>query len=252
MWAYPVGWMPLKTRLRAPGVTVEFSFTSGSGSGRTRRLEYRAVDGGLLSLLRTDPLAFVLVALALMEAIALHEYAHALAADLQGDRLPRAMGRLTLNPIRHLDPLGTILIFLVGFGWGKPVEFRLQALSSKRFGPAFVALAGPLMNLFLGLLGAFALALVLRVGGPDSIERFLQFFIGINVLLAVFNLIPLPPLDGSRLLTIFLPPNRQNIIFFLDRYGMIILLALVFFGGFTLLGPLISAVHSTVLSIAGI
>ncbi|MGH7511198.1 MAG: site-2 protease family protein, partial [Gemmatimonadales bacterium] len=101
------------------------------------------MSSGLLPLLRVDPLAFVLVALAIIEAIALHEYAHALAADLQGDRLPRAMGRLTLNPVRHLDPLGTILIFLAGFGWGKPVEFRIQALGSKRFGPAIVALAGP-------------------------------------------------------------------------------------------------------------
>lgn len=210
------------------------------------------MDSGLLSLLGTDPLAFVLLAIALIEAIALHEYAHALAADLQGDRLPRAMGRLTLNPIKHLDPLGTVLIFLVGFGWGKPVEFRLQALTSKRFGPAFVALAGPLMNLFLAVLGAFGLALAVRVGAPDSIELFLQFFVGINVLLAVFNLIPLPPLDGSRLLTIFLPPHRHNIIFFLDRYGMLILLGLLIFGGFTLLGPVITTVRDTVLGVAGL
>ena len=210
------------------------------------------MNGGLLSLLGEDPLAFVLLAVALLEAIALHEFAHAMAADLQGDRLPRAMGRLTLNPIRHLDPLGTLLIFLVGFGWGKPVEFRLNALSSKRFGPAFVTLAGPLMNLFLAVVGAFGLAASARFGAPHSVERFFEFFVGINVLLAVFNLIPLPPLDGSRLLTIFLPPNRQNVIFFLDRYGMLILLGLVFFGGFTILFPMIRAVQEAVYSLAGI
>ena len=89
------------------------------------------MEPGLLDLLRTDPLVFVLLGASLLGAIGLHEYAHALAADLQGDRLPRAMGRLTPNPIKHLDPLGTLCIFLVGFGWGKPVEFRRAALSSQ-------------------------------------------------------------------------------------------------------------------------
>ena len=210
------------------------------------------MDLGFLPLLQQDPLAFVLLAIALIEAIALHEYAHALAADLQGDRLPRAMGRLTLNPIKHLDPLGTVLLFIAGFGWGKPVEFRLEALSSKRFGAAIVALAGPMMNLALALLAAFAFALVGRVAADGPIAHFLEIFFLINVLLAVFNLIPLPPLDGSRLLTIFLPPHRQNIIFFLDRYGMLILLALVFFGGFTLLGPVFGAVETLLRNIAGI
>lgn len=215
-------------------------------------LQYRPVDLGLLSLLRSDPIAFVLLGIALIEAIALHEYAHALAADLQGDRLPRAMGRLTLNPARHLDPLGTILIFLVGFGWGKPVEFRLQALGSKRFGPAIVALAGPLMNLLLAFLAAFATVIAYRAGDWETLNRFLSYFFGINVLLAVFNLIPLPPLDGSRLLTIFLPPSRHNIIFFLDRYGFLILLGLLFFGGFTILRPIIVGVADAIKTIAGV
>jgi len=207
------------------------------------------VDTGLLPLLRTDPTAFVLLVAALIGAIGLHEYAHALAADLQGDRMPRAMGRLTPNPIRHLDPIGTIFILLVGFGWGKPVEFRPQALSSKRFGAAVVALAGPLMNLLL----AFVAALFAQFGTgvPDFLHTFLSYFFSINVLLAVFNLIPLPPLDGSRLLTIFLPPSKQNIIFFLDRYGFIILIAVLVFGGFTILEPLIRAVGNFLITLAG-
>jgi Zn-dependent protease len=205
-----------------------------------------------LQLLRTDPLAFLLLAAALIEAIALHEYAHALAADLQGDRMPRAFGRLTLNPAKHLDPLGTLMIFLVGFGWGRPVEFRPQALSSKRFGAAIVALAGPLMNLLLALATAFAAVALVKAGSTDGVLfRFLDRFFSINLLLAVFNLIPLPPLDGSRLLTIFLPPKRQNVIFFLDRYGFIILLGLVFFGGLAFLDPLIDAVGTFFLRIAG-
>ncbi|MDQ4131069.1 MAG: site-2 protease family protein [Actinomycetota bacterium] len=209
------------------------------------------MDAGLLTLLRDNPVLFLLLATALVGAIGLHEYAHALAADLQGDRMPRAMGRLTPNPIRHLDPLGTLCILLVGFGWGKPVEFRPDALSSKRFGAAFVALAGPFMNLALALVGAFLYGIVVRSGVSDHLASFFGVFASINVVLAVFNLIPLPPLDGSRLLTIFLPPHRQNVIFFLDRYGFLILLALVFFGGLSFLGPIIIGVRNFLFALAG-
>jgi Zn-dependent protease len=207
------------------------------------------VEFGLLSLLRSDPVAFVLLVAALIGAISMHEYAHALAADLQGDRLPRAMGRLTLNPLKHLDPLGTLCLVLVGFGWGKPVEFRPQALSSRRFGAAIVALAGPFMNLALALAAAFAFVAAGRPFG--TLGLFLQLFFAINVFLAVFNLLPLPPLDGSRLLTIFLPPDKQKVIFFLDQYGFLILLVLVFFGGLQLLEPLVSWVREVLLRIAG-
>ena len=183
-----------------------------------------------LRLLGEDPVAFFMLAAAIIGAIALHEYAHALAADLQGDRLPRAMGRLSLNPARHLDPLGTLFIFLIGFGWGRPVEFRPNALSSKRFGAAIVAMAGPLMNVMLALVGAFAFAALYDGIEASHIEVFLFTFMSINLLLAIFNLIPVPPLDGSRLLTIFLPPKHQNVIFWLDRYGILLLFALLFFG----------------------
>ena len=206
---------------------------------------------GLLSILQEDPLAFFLLAAALVGALGLHEYAHALAADLQGDRLPRAMGRLTPNPIKHLDPLGTVLILVAGFGWARPVEFRPQALSSKRFGAAIVALAGPAMNLLLALVGAFGFVLFAEPGEAGTLPTFCYLFVGIKVLLAVFNLVPLPPLDGSRLLTLFLPPDKQKVIFFLDRYGMLILLALVFFGGLEILNPVVLRVRDFLLNLAG-
>lgn len=205
-----------------------------------------------LCLLNDDPLAFVLLAGALVFALALHEYAHALAADLQGDRMPRAMGRLTLNPLAHLDPMGTILIAIAGFGWAKPVQFRPSALASKRFGAAIVAIAGPLMNILLAFIGAFLFYGFLqgRVAADHPLVDFLGPFIYINTLLAVFNMIPIPPLDGSRLLTIFLPPRRQNIIFFLDRYGILLLFALVFFGS-GLIRDLADPVLSFILDLAG-
>ncbi|MGH2752581.1 MAG: site-2 protease family protein [Actinomycetota bacterium] len=206
-----------------------------------------------LQLLSSEPLAFAMLAVSLVLALSLHEFAHAFAADLQGDRLPRAMGRISLNPVRHLDPLGTILLLLVGFGWAKPVEFRPSALRSQRFGAAIVALAGPMMNLALAVLGFVGLRVTgfdPLVGRPEGlagqVATFWIAFASINILLAVFNLIPLPPLDGSRLLTIFLPPKRHNIIFFLDRYGFLILLGLLFFGGFTFLQPIIQTVGRSI------
>ena len=212
------------------------------------------MGSGLLELLRTDPLLFALLSVSLVAAISLHEFGHALAADLQGDRLPRAMGRVSLNPARHLDPIGTLFIFLVGFGWGKPVEFRPSALSSRRFGAAIVALAGPAMNLLLALGGAVLFGLAtdpVSLASASVLARFAFLFTTINVLLAVFNLIPLPPLDGSRLLTIFLPPRRQSIIFFLDRWGFLILVGLLLLGGFTLLDPLVEAVSRAIFSVGG-
>ncbi|MGH2733083.1 MAG: site-2 protease family protein [Actinomycetota bacterium] len=188
----------------------------------------------------------LIVALVLVIALSLHEFGHAFAADLQGDPTPRNLGRLTVNPKAHLDPFGTLMIVLAGFGWGKPVPFNPARLRNQRFGSLIVGGAGPLMNIILAFLAAIALRLLSP--GPDSslfVLRLLFAFIEINVLLAVFNLIPVPPLDGSRILAAVLPPSQQRIVYFLDRWGFAILLVLFVFGQ-GLLTPLLGAGTDTV------
>lgn len=183
-------------------------------------------------LMAGEVAAFVLIMAILVIAIALHEYGHALAATVQGDPTARNAGRLTVNPIRHLDPIGTFLLAFVGFGWGKPVPFNPAYLRNKRFGSAIVGIAGPGMNLVLAFVGALALRLLppptldSGVLQPAAIAEVFVFF---NVLLLLFNLIPIPPLDGSRALAALLPPRHQHVVFWLDRWGFLLLLILVFF-----------------------
>jgi Zn-dependent protease len=187
---------------------------------------------GLIGLLMQGQfLIFIQFVVIFIVALTLHEFGHAYAADLQGDRTARLAGRLTLNPLKHLDPIGSLFIVLAGFGWGKPVPFNPHALSNKRFGSAYVALAGPGMNVVLALLGT---GVIRALGdpepfqGPSTTLGFFHFFVYFNLLLVIFNMIPIPPLDGSRVLSAALPPSKQHIIFFLDKWGFLILIVLVF------------------------
>lgn len=176
----------------------------------------------------------------LVLAFTVHELAHALTADWLGDPTPRNMGRITLNPLAHLDPIGSLLLIFAGFGWAKPVltnpyNFR----NGPRLGMAVVAFAGPFSNLLMAVLVAipFQLGLLQPAGRSDSIggilpgpNFLLTEFIVINIFLMLFNLLPIGPLDGLKVLRGVAPHEWDATIDILERWGMFILLALVFLG----------------------
>ncbi|WP_459911341.1 site-2 protease family protein [Desulfotomaculum defluvii] len=159
-------------------------------------------------------------------ALTLHEYAHAYTAYRLGDKTAYYEGRLTANPLKHLDPLGTLLLFIAGFGWAKPVPVNPFYFDDRKKGMMLVSLAGPMTNLLLAVIGSILLGLLTPTGG---LAFMLSYFIYINVLLAVFNLIPIPPLDGSKILAGLLP-GPQQWLYQLERYGTAILFLLIFLG----------------------
>lgn len=189
----------------------------------------------MIQLLLNQPLAFVISAIALITAITVHEFAHAWTATRLGDPTPRMQGRLTLNPIAHLDPLGTLMLLLAGFGWGKPVQFDPYNLENPRRDAAVISLAGPFSNLVSAAFFSIILRLFLFTFSPFAIfANILYPFITLNIVLAVFNLLPIHPLDGGKVLVGLLPrKDAIKVDQFLNTYGMFILIILIFpvFGG---------------------
>jgi Zn-dependent protease len=167
---------------------------------------------------------------AILIAITIHEFAHAWMADRLGDPTPRQRGRLSLNPLVHLDPLGTLMLLIARFGWAKPVEVNPRYFANWRMGMIQVAVAGPLSNIVL----AFAVGFLVRAGVfslPPLLGQFALYLVLFNVILAVFNLLPVPPLDGSRVVSNLLPPEQAVAYDRLARYGPLLLLALILLPG---------------------
>ncbi|MBA3389947.1 MAG: site-2 protease family protein [Rubrobacter sp.] len=179
----------------------------------------------ILGLFEQYPALAVAIILGFVAGITIHEAAHAWSAYMLGDDTAYREGRVTLNPISHLDVLGTVMLFMVGFGWGKPTPVMISNLRGARLGAVAVAFAGPLSNLLVVLVCA---ALYLF---PQFQEGYLQLVIAgvafVNALLFVFNLIPIPPLDGSKILFPFLPRALDGFVAFMNQYGPFILLSLV-------------------------
>jgi Zn-dependent protease len=190
-----------------------------------------------------DPAFLLYLGIALIVAATVHEFAHAYVADRLGDPTPRGQGRLTLNPLAHLDPLGTLLILLAGFGWAKPVQINPANFRDWRRDSIVVAAAGPLANVTLLFILGVPYKLGLLEAGPlgaSAFSRLLLVTIQINAMLAVFNLIPIPPLDGSKILMGLLPPAQAVSYARIQPYGVLILLLLVMTRslGVIVLGPM--------------
>jgi len=191
----------------------------------------------------------LIIAPPILLALSFHEYAHAYIANKFGDDTAKQSGRLTLNPLAHLDPLGTIMIFLVHFGWAKPVPVNPNRLRNPKKDMLWISAAGPLANMILALISGILLRFIFAIGGAPnqhSIIGLLTYAVlmslQINLALAIFNILPIAPLDGSKILFGLLPVKHEGKVYFLERYGPFILLGLIIFGRVTdvpILGGLI-------------
>lgn len=186
----------------------------------------------------------------LLMSVVIHEVSHGIVALWQGDPTAKLMGRLTLNPIKHLDLWGsflvplTLFIFSGGnflFGWAKPVPYNPYNLRNQKWGSAMVGAAGPAANILIAIVFGLSLRFMPMATDLPLLQNLIQIFaiiVLLNILLAVFNLVPIPPLDGSKVLFSMLPPSMSHIQMFLERYGFIILLFFIFFA-FSIIFPIV-------------
>ncbi len=200
---------------------------------------------GLLNLLFSDPFSFIVIAVPLMYAIIFHELAHGWVALQMGDPTAKNQGRLSLNPLKHLDPVGTLMLFVVGFGWARPVPVNFSYIRDYRKGLVLVSSAGIIANIIMAFLALFAYSL-LSVPHTSKTGLLLASFARINIILAAFNLIPIPPLDGSKIVMGFAPPDIQAFLIRLERFGFLIVIGLLFLG---VLNPVIDFLQWVILSI---
>jgi len=207
-----------------------------------------------------DPAALIGILIALLVGITFHEFMHAFVADQLGDHRPRAMGRVSLNPTDHIDPVGALFFVIAGFGWGKPVQVNPYALRPGRVGMAYVAAAGPLANLVAASVVAVlfrGLVLAGVITGPDDFAWVLLItVVQFNIILGLFNLLPIPPLDGYNLVLPFLPADVAMTIQRYAPYGIMVLLLLVLLpqitGGVSPLGWLADAANTITAVLTGI
>jgi Zn-dependent protease len=188
---------------------------------------------GILELIQ-NPVNMLIWLASLLIAITVHEFMHAWTANYLGDSTPARAGRVTLNPLKHLDPIGTIMLLLVRFGWGKPVPINPNNFKNPRVGSALTAVAGPMSNFLLA--NVFALTYRLSDAAGTLWGEFLVSAIFLNLVLMVFNLLPIPPLDGSKFFALFFPSLEDRKF---ESYGPFILMIFIILGGSVILLPVI-------------
>ncbi|CBH21601.1 conserved membrane protein of unknown function [Acetoanaerobium sticklandii] len=183
-------------------------------------------------------------------ALTFHEFAHGLAAYAMGDDTAKNAGRLSLDPMKHIDPIGFIMLFIMRFGWAKPVPINENNFRHERLGLFFVSIAGITMNLILALIFQMVLFFTADIVQLSAYVDVMRGIVWINIMLAAFNLLPIPPLDGSKIIYTFLPRNLRFTFYKYESYGSIILIILLLTGGISLLlNPVISALISFLNSI---
>lgn len=190
---------------------------------------------GLIRLIGSgDYLIFILIVIALVFALCIHEFSHGYIAYINGDDTAYRMGRLTLNPLNHLDPIGSMMILFIGFGYAKPVPVNPMNLNNPRIDMIKVAAAGPISNFILSFLGVLFFTILSKFGLlENSYKIFFTYFIMINTYLGLFNLIPIYPLDGGQIFGNFIAKYDRNIFTKLNEYGPKILLGVIIFSIFT-------------------
>ena len=183
---------------------------------------------GLISILFSDPVIFILIVVSLVFALCIHEFSHGYIAYLNGDDTAYRMGRLTLNPLKHLDPIGSMMILFIGFGYAKPVPVNPANLNNPRKDMIKVAAAGPISNFILSFLGVLILTAIHELGMlQKNYQTFFSYFIIINTYLGLFNLIPIYPLDGGQIFGNMISKYNRNIFIKLNEYGPKILLGII-------------------------
>ena len=205
---------------------------------------------GLIQILIKDPLAFVILSALLLYSVIFHELAHGWVAYKMGDPTAKWLGRLTLNPVKHLDPIGTLMLLFIGFGWAKPVPINLENIpgDKRRKGLILVSAAGITANIIF----AFVALLLLRLISPEPSGMAGQVLIllaHINIILAAFNLIPIPPLDGSKILMGFAPESINRVLNQIEPFGFFIVIGLLYLH---VLDPLINLFQYIILALISV
>jgi Zn-dependent protease len=203
---------------------------------------------GLIDLLFKNPLAFALLAAPLLYSIILHEVAHGWVANRMGDPTAKWMGRLSLNPLKHLDPIGTLMLFLVGFGWAKPVPVNFNNIANTRKGLIYVSSAGIAANILLAIVAQLFFRLF-PVSSPGLEDLFFYYLGQINITLAALNLIPIPPLDGSKILMGIVSEKTRYSLARLEPYGFFVIIGLLYLG---ILDPLIAFIRGIIATLIGL